>query len=132
MKKNKKLLFTKFLYGLFLLATIVTFFIVYKNIDNAISFKILIGYLFLTFFMLIYVPFIAIVNIRNFKWVYIRKRIVKFIIIFILLSTLNCFFGYIMRPSKIDLFSIFSTSLGVSFGIVFSEIIFFKDKNKIK
>lgn len=128
MKKNKRLLFTKVLYSLFLLATIVTFFIIYKNIDNAISFKILIGYLFLTFFMLVYVPFIALVNTRNFKWVYIRKRIVKFITIFILLSTLNYFFDTIMRPSKIDLFSIFSTTLGLSFGIAFSEFIFFKDK----
>ncbi|MER2225458.1 MAG: hypothetical protein ABS916_00260 [Carnobacterium sp.] len=128
MKKNKRLLFTKVLYGLFLLATIVTFFIVYKNIDNAISFKILIGYLFLTFFMLVYVPFIALVNTRNFKRVYIRKRIVKFIIIFILLSAVNYFFDSIMRPSKINLFSIFSTTLGISFGIAFSGIIFFKDK----
>ena len=130
MKKNKRLLFTKVLYGLFLSATIVTFFIIYKNIDNAISFKILVGYLFLTFFMLIYVPFTALVNIRNFKWVYIRKRIFKFITVFILLSTLNYFFGYVMRSSKIDLFNVFSTSFGISFGIAFSEIIFFEDKNE--
>ncbi|WP_407370635.1 hypothetical protein [Carnobacterium sp.] len=132
MKKNKRLLFTKVLYGLFLSATIVTFFIIYKNIDNAISFKILVGYLFLTFFMLIYVPFTALVNIRNFKGVYIRKRIFKFITVFILLSTVNYFFGYVMRSSKIDLFNVFSTSFGISFGIAFSEIIFFKDKNEIR
>lgn len=128
MKKNKTLLFTKILYSLFLFATMITLFIVYKNIDNTISFKVLIGYIFFTFFMLLYVPLIAIVNARNLKWVYIKKRIVKFITIFILLSTLNYFFGYIMKPSKIDLLKIFSNSFGISFGISFADIIFFKEK----
>ena len=128
MKKNKKLLLTKIFYSLFLLATMISFFIVYKNIDNTISFKFLMGYIFFTFFMLIYVPLIAIVNARKLKWVYIRKRIVKFITIFILLNTLNYFFGYIMRPSKIDLLKIFSNSFGISFGISFADIIFFKGK----
>jgi len=128
MEKNKRLLFTKILYGLFLLTTVITFFIVYKNIDNTISFKFLIGYIFFTFFMLIYVPFIAILNIRKFKWVYIRKRIFKFITIFILLSTLNYIFGYIMKPSEIDLLKIFSNSFGISFGIAFFDIIFFKEQ----
>ncbi|SDQ09231.1 hypothetical protein [Carnobacterium viridans] len=132
MKKNKTIFFTKILYGLFLSATTIAVFIVYKNIDNAISFNFLMGYFFFSFFMLIYVSFITIVNIKNFKWVYIRKRIVKFITIFILFSTLNYFFGYIIRPSKIDLFKIFTNSFGISFGIVFSEIIFFKGKNKLK
>ena len=53
-----------------------------------------------------------------------KKKKVKFITIFILLSTLNYFFGYIMRPSKIDLLKIFSNS----FGIAFVDIIFFKEK----
>lgn len=132
MKKNKTLFFTKILYGLFLSATTITVFIVYKNIDNDISFNFLMGYFFFSFFMLIYVSFITIINIKNFKWVYIRKRIVKFITTFILFSTLNYFFGYIIRPSKIDLFKIFINSFGISFGIVFSEIIFFKGKNKLK
>lgn len=128
MKKNKKLLFTKILYTLFLLATMMTFFIVYKNIDNFISFKFLIGYIFFTFFMLIYVPLTVIVNARKLKWVYIRKRIFNFITIFILLSTLNYFFGYIMRPSKIDLLKVFSNSFGISFGIAFADVIFSKEK----
>ena len=78
--------------------------------------------------MLIYVPLIVIVNERNLKWVYIKKRIVKFITIFILLSTLNYFFGYIMKPSKIDLLKFFSNSFVISFGIAFANIIFFKEK----
>ena len=101
MKKSKQLIFTKILYSLFTIMTILSLFIVYKNSDNDLSFKFLVGYIFLVFFMLAYVPLIAIVNTRKYKWVYIRKSIFKFIALFILLSILNYVFDYIIRPSKI-------------------------------
>lgn len=134
MKKSKQLIFTKILYSLFTIMTILSLFIVYKNSDNDLSFKFLVGYIFLVFFMLAYVPLIAIVNTRKYKWVYIRKSIFKFIALFILLSILNYVFDYIIRPSKIDLFSIFSTSAGLSFGIAFFNIMFLKEDrwNQIK
>ena len=128
MKKSKQLIFTKVLYSLFAIATILALFIVYKNIDNDLSFKFLAGYIFLTFFMLAYVPIITIVNTRKYRWVYVRKRIFKFITFFILLSILNYVFDYIIRPSTIDLFNIFSTSAGLSFGIAFFDIILLKEE----
>ena len=128
MKKMKQLFFTKIIYGLFLIATIITMFIVYMNIDNTLAFHFLIGYAFFAFFMLIYVSIITIVNIRKFKWAYIRRSIFKFIALFILLSAITYTFNYIMRPSKIDLLRIFSNSLGLSFGIAFFDIVFFKEK----
>lgn len=128
MKKMKQLFFTKIIYGLFLIATIITMFIVYMNIDNTLAFHFLIGYAFFVFFMLIYVSIITIVNVRKFKWAYIRTSIFKFIALFILLSAITYTFDYIMRPSKIDLLRIFSNSLGLSFGIAFFDIVFFKEK----
>ena len=130
MKKNKVLLFTKFLYGLFIITTIVSIFIVYKNIDNDISYKFLVSYVILAFFMLLYVPFITIMNARKFKWVDIRRLIFKFISIFVLFSISNYAFNYMFRPSEIDLFKVFSTSLGISFSLAFIDITFSK-KQKI-
>jgi len=84
MKKNAVLIFTRTLYMLFIIGTIISLFIVYKDIDNSFAFKFLMGYLFFTFFLLLYVPFITILNSRKLKWVEIRKRLTKFIALFVL------------------------------------------------
>ena len=128
--RNKKLLLTKILYGLFLLSTLVIIFIVYKDIGNDISFNFLLGYLFFTFFMLIYIPGVTIMNTRSFKWTKIKVSLVKFISILLFLTAINYGFDYLVRPTEINLIRNFSTSLGLSFGLAFFDIIFLKEKNK--
>lgn len=128
MKKFTALLFTKLLYVLFIIWTIISLFIVYKNIDSSIAFKFLIGYLFFTFFMILYVPFITILNSRKLKWVEIRKKLFRFLALFILYGALNFVIDYIFRPSKIDLFREFSVALGLAFGSSFTDITFLKKK----
>lgn len=78
--------------------------------------------------MLIYFPIITIINARKFKWIEIRSKLFKFIIIFTLTAVMKYLFGYLFTPAKIDLFNIISTSLGLSFGISFIDIIFLKNK----
>ena len=128
--RNKKLLLTKILYGLFLLSTLVIIFIVYKDIGNDISFNFLLGYIFFTFFMLIYIPGVTIMNTRSFKWTKIKVSLVKFISILLFLTAINYGFDYLVRPTEINLIRNFSTSLGLSFGLAFFDIIFLKEKNK--
>ena len=128
--RNKKLLLTKILYGLFLLSTLVIIFIVYKDIGNDISFNFLLGYLFFTFFMLIYIPGVTIMNTRGFKWTKIKVSLVKFISILLFLTAINYGFDYLVRPTEINLIRSFSTSLGLSFSLAFFDIIFLKEKNK--
>ena len=128
--RNKKLLLTKILYGLFLLSTLVIIFIVYKDIGNDISFNFLLGYLFFTFFMLIYIPGVTIMNTRGFKWTKIKVSLVKFISILLFLTAINYGFDYLVRPTEINLIRNFSTSLGLSFSLAFFDIIFLKEKNK--
>ena len=128
--RNKKLLLTKILYGLFLLSTLVIIFIVYKDIGNDISFNFLLGYIFFTFFMLIYIPGVTIMNTRGFKWTKIKVSLVKFISILLFLTAINYGFDYLVRPTEINLIRNFSTSLGLSFSLAFFDIIFLKEKNK--
>lgn len=127
-KKNKKMLLTRILYGTFMIATIITFFIVYKNIDNDISFKFLLGYVCFSFFMVIYIPVITLINTRNVKGRQITKGIVKFISLLILFTALTYAIDYIIRPFEISLVTIFSTSVGLSFSITFFHTIFLKEK----
>ncbi|WP_066499606.1 hypothetical protein [Abyssisolibacter fermentans] len=126
MKKNTILFFTRILYILFIIGTIISLFVVYKDIDSSIAFKFVMGYLFFTFFMLLYIPLITIINLRKLKWIKIRKKLLKFIVLFVLFGSLNYVFDYVFRPSKIDLFREFSNALGLAFGISFIDVIFLK------
>lgn len=128
MKKNTTLVFTKILYILFIIGTIISLFIVYKNIGSSSAFKFLMGYLFLTFFLLLYIPLITILNLRKLKWVEVRKRLFKFIALCVLFGGLNYGFDYVFRPSNIDLFREFSIALGLAFGASFIDVTFLKKK----
>lgn len=130
MKKNKINKLTRMLFVLFGILTVFALLFAYEiiNIDSSIAFKFLIGYLGLTFFLLLYILFIIILNLRKFEKSDISKRMFKFITLFILFGSLNFIFDYIFRPSEIDLLRELSTSLGVSFVISFIDVIFLKRK----
>lgn len=121
MKKNTVLDFTKVLYILFIIGTIIILFIMYSYIHSSIAFKFLIGYLFLTIFLILYVTLITILNSRKLKCGEERKGLIKFITLFILYGTLNYIFDYIFRHSNIDLFKDFSIALGLAFATSFID-----------
>lgn len=126
MKKNILLVLTRTLYALFTIGTIISLFIVYKDIDSSFAFKLVMGYLFFTFFMLLYVPLVTILNSRRLKWSEIKKRLFKFIASFVMLGVANYVLNYVFMPSNIDLFRVLSTALGLAFGISFIDVIFLK------
>mgnify|MGYP001320564781 FL=1 len=126
MKKNAVLVLTRTLYTLFITGTLISLFIASKDIDSNLTFKVLMGYLFFTFFMILYVTFVTILNSRRLKQVEIRKRLFKFIALFALFEAINYVFDYVFRPSDIDLFRAFSNAIGLAFGISFIDVIFLK------
>lgn len=128
MKKNIVLLFTKILCVLFIVGTIILLVMINKHIDNSAASKFGMCYFFLVLFMVIYIPFITILNSRKLKFVYIRKRLFKFAIMFVLLGILNYVFDYMYNPSTINLFRELSTAFGIAFGSSFIDIIFLKKK----
>ena len=125
MKKYTGFTFTKVLYILFGIGTIVALFIVYKDMDGIFAFRFVMGYVFLTLFLLIYTGIVTTLKLKRLKWIEIRKRIFRFILLFILFSGLNYGVGY-FRSSVPDFYGIFSTSFGLSFGISFMDMIFSK------
>lgn len=126
MKKNSLSFFTKTIFTIFFIGTIIMLFIVYKKVDNSIAFKFLIGYVLFTFLLLIYVPVVTVINSRRLKWVDIKKRLIKFFVIFILFGALNYGFDYFFRPEKIDLLRQFSVAFGSAFGISFIDVTLLK------
>ena len=71
----------------------------------------------------------VIINMRKLKWIEIRKRLYKFIAYFVFLSGFTYIADYIFKSLEFDLYNIVSTSLGLSLGLVFLDLVFFKEKN---
>ena len=129
MKKFLSNLISIMFYTFFVVSTIITLLIVYKDVDNAFSFNFLIGYvIFLILFLLYFIITIA-VNMRKLRWVDLRKRIYKFIISFVLLSGTSIIFYYFFKSAEIDFYRIFSNTLGLSLGIAFFDLASSRKKN---
>jgi fucose 4-O-acetylase-like acetyltransferase len=113
---------------LFGIGTIIAMVIVYKNIDSSIAIKFLMGYLFFTIFSILYVFSITILNSRKLKWIDLRKRLIKFITLFILYVALLYIFDLVFRHSNIDLYKELSIAFGVAFASSFIDVMFLKKK----
>jgi hypothetical protein len=115
------------LFIVFLAGTILTIFIIYKDIDTSLSLKFIIGYII---YLLLYGLFsisLVIANTRKLNWVQIRKRLFTFIIWFISLSVAHFLIYYFFRPSEMGVWDL-GIPFGVSFGLTFSDLMFWKKK----
>jgi len=127
MKKNNFFKLTNIIYALFIVSTIIMIFIVYKNIDNYLSLKFVIGYVVFLLLYSSYLTFVTIKNMRTLKWLDIRKRFFKSIVSFVLFYSLNFIFNYVFKH-KIDFLSGVGSSLGLSVGTYFYDLAFLKNK----
>ena len=130
MKKNNFLKLTNIIvYALFIVSTIITIFIVYKNIDNSFSFKFVIGYVIFLLIYSGYLTFVTIKNMRTLKWLDIRKRLFKSIVSFVSFYSLNFILNYVFKH-KIDFLSGVGSSLGLSIGTYFYDLAFLKKQDR--
>ena len=132
MEKDRVIIFTRILYVLFAVGTIISMVIVYSDADGRMAYYFLLGYVFLAFFILLYTPIVTVINSRKLKWTEMRKKILRFFVFFILFSILNFGFDYVIRPTDIDAFRIFSNAFGVSFGISFIDVLFLRKTESSK
>lgn len=111
---------------MFFIGTIISLIIVYKDIKNSIAIKFVIGYVILTFFLLLYIPIVTILNSKRLKLIDIKRRLCKFISLFIIFGALNYGIDYIFRHSNINLFRELSIALGLAFGLSFIDVTFLR------
>ncbi|MDQ0884667.1 hypothetical protein [Peribacillus sp. V2I11] len=114
------------LFIVFLAGTILTIFIIYKDIDTSLSFKFIIGYVIYLLLYGLFSLFLVIANTRKLNWIQIRKRFFTFIIWFISLSALHYLLSYFLRR-EMDVWDL-GIPLGVSFGLAFSDLMSWKKK----
>ncbi len=116
-------------YSVFILSTIVTIVIVYKDIEHSLAVKFIVGYVIFLLVSLFFFLIAATSNIRKLKWIQIRKRVYIFMISFTLLSSSNIALNYFLNPAEMDYYKIFSIALGISLGIAFFDLTFRKESN---
>jgi L-asparagine transporter-like permease len=129
MKKFPSNLISIMFYTIFVVSTIISLFIVYKDIDNSFAFKFVIGYVVFLMLFLFYFIVATVINMRKLKWFDIRKKMYRFISSFVLLSGTSIIYYYFFRPAEIDYYRIFSIALGLSLGIAFLNLAFSRKKN---
>jgi len=126
MKKNISL--NLILFIVFLVGTILTMLIIFKDIDTMLSFIFIIGYVIYLVLYGLFSISLVIVHTRKLSWIQIRKRLFKFIFWFIFLSVEQCLIYYFFRPSGMGVWDLV-IPFGVSFGLAFFDLIFWKKKD---
>jgi hypothetical protein len=84
--KKKLVVLRKFMYFLFIFGTIITLWIVYRNLNYSWTYPFVIGYLILLFLIVIYLLFTTLLNMRNMTRVEVKKSKNFFWSIFVLLG----------------------------------------------
>lgn len=109
--------------ALTIFSTICMLFIIYKDIDTPLSTKFLIGYVILLLGYFLYFVF----TITKYMWKSdqskVRKRLLKFVIIFLGFSITKYLFNYFFQSSDLQI-SDFATTLGISLGLTFWDLLF--------
>ncbi|MBW6409235.1 hypothetical protein [Clostridium weizhouense] len=125
--------------NIFIIWTLIILFIAYNKINNQFISKIGIGYVIYVFLGLIYMGIVAIymvkisiLNIRKLRrddisWNDIRKRLLKFITIFIIFLGINIVFSYLIKR-QVKIVENLVIPFGVAFGSTFFDILTIKRK----
>ncbi|MFJ5565720.1 hypothetical protein [Lysinibacillus xylanilyticus] len=116
------------LFIVFLTGTILSIFIIYKDIDTSFSLKLITGYVIYLLLYGIFIIAMVIANMRKLNWIQIRKRVFTLIIWFIFISVAHYLVFYILNK-KMDVWDL-GVPLATSFGLSFSDLMFKKKKTK--
>ncbi|MFD9627370.1 hypothetical protein [Peribacillus muralis] len=119
--------FNVILFIVFLLGTMLTIFIIVKDIDNSLSITFVIGYVIFLFLYVLFSILLIFVNLRKLNWIQIRKRLLTFIIYFVSINALHFLLSYFFKRSEMDIWDI-AGPLGVSIGLAFSDLMTWKRK----
>lgn len=132
MKSNELRGLSLFLSVLFGLATVIVLTMTYFDLNGEWVFPFLIGYVFLTFFMLLYVPIVTLIQVKHVQSDVLRKKVRTFLVSFFLFLALGHVTNLLFFPQKADLLYSAMIAFGVAFGSSFVETIFFKNTENKK
>lgn len=114
---------------LLVIGTIITLFIVHKDVNNSFSYRFVSGYIIFLMVCFLYFTFITILNMRTLRWIEIRGSLVKFIVLFTILCVLKYVSTYGLKPENVDFWGDLFTPLGLSLGLSFYDLVLTNKSN---
>lgn len=121
--KKEVSIITTIMYSLFAIGTVITLFIVYRDIKNPFAVKFVIGYAIFAFIFIFYIGLITILKVRKLKWIEIRNRLYKFLIVFTVFFIINIVFTYLLK-GQVDVLKQIAVPFGCALGIAFLDLLF--------
>ena len=120
---SKKSVDKKFIVDIvFIIATAVVLFIIFNNIDYPVTNFIIISYLIFVFVYFLINLFKSFRYIKKYKWILIKKILIRFITAFCILFIILVAFERYIRVNGEDYLRAFANAIGIAFGISFSQV----------
>lgn len=113
---------------IFLVSTVFTIIIVYKNMDNSLGIKFVIGWVIYLILYSLYLFIMVLMKMRKLKWLEIRKRLLNFLTVFCISSVLILVLNVLFHRSMM---SGVSTASAVALGITFFDLAFIKQEKEV-
>ena len=105
----------------FIIATAVVLFIIFNNIDYPVTNFIIISYLIFVFVYFLINLFKSFRYIKKYKWILIKKILIRFITAFCILFIILVAFERYIRVNGEDYLRAFANAIGIAFGISFFD-----------
>ncbi|HOA80265.1 MAG TPA: hypothetical protein PKK61_04280 [Defluviitaleaceae bacterium] len=119
---SKKSVDKKFIVDIvFIIATAVVLFIIFNNIDYPVTNFIIISYLIFVFVYFLINLFKSFRYIKKYKWILIKKILIRFITAFCILFIILVAFERYIRVNGEDYLRAFANAIGIAFGISFFD-----------
>ncbi|MDZ5255224.1 hypothetical protein [Clostridium sp. LIBA-8841] len=126
MKKRNIRTLDALVYFLFVLMTMVTLFIIYKDVPSRSALTFVTAYAILAILIPFYILIRVLFTVKQFTFEEVKKEGFKFVIFFICIMMLGLIGNFILPLPDLRLSKILPSSLAFAFGITCFDIAFSK------
>ncbi len=126
MKKTNIRTLDGFIYSLFIFMTIVTLFIIYRDIPSKSAFNFVTAYAIFAILIPLYILIRVLFTVKHFTFEDIKKEGVKFLKFFVGIMLLNFILNFLLPLPDLKLSKMLHSSLWIAFGVICFDIIFSK------
>ena len=114
------------LHAVFGISTVLTIMIFYKDMDHPYAYTYLVGYVLYLLAYMVYMTAAVVVRAGKMKGTEIKKRVLRFIGLFISLGAGGFAIQYFLQPQSWSFYDFIYPALGASLGLSFFDLAFYR------
>lgn len=126
MKKRNIRTLDAFVYSLFIFMTMVTLFIIYKDVPSKGALTFVTAYAILAILIPFYILIRVLFTVKKFTFEEVKKEGFKFVIFFISIMMLGLIGNFMLQLPNLRLSKMLLSALTFAFGITCFDIVFSK------